>query len=119
VDKITLRAIALIIGAILISLGLKFANLRLVVVSPSTAMPSGTTMVVSGDRSFMLIDSVEAFCKRCYASPTIWCKRRELDWLARSGKIRMSLPFSEILFRVSGASIEEWRRKEAEHDDSI
>jgi hypothetical protein len=46
------------------------------------------------------------------------CKRRELDPLTRSGDIRLSLPFSETLFRMSGASIEDWRRKEAEQDRS-
>jgi hypothetical protein len=120
VDRITLRAIALIAGTILVLLGVKPAldwlDLKLVVVSPSAAMPSGGTMVVSGGVGFQPIDSVEAFCKRCYASPTIWCKHRELDRLTRSGDVRFSLPFSETLFRMSGASIEEWRRKEAEQE---
>ena len=119
-DRITLRAIALIAGTILVLLGVKPAldwlDLKLVVVSPSAAMPSGGAMVVSGGVGFQPIDSVEAFCKRCYASPTIWCKHRELDRLARSGDVRLSLPFSETLFRMSGASIEEWRRKEAEQE---
>jgi hypothetical protein len=120
VDRITLRAIALIAGTILVLLGVKPAldwlDLKLVVVSPSAAMPSGGTMVVSGGVGFQPIDSVEAFCKRCYASPTIWCKHRELDRLTRSGDVRFSLPFSETLLRMSGASIEEWRRKEAEQE---
>jgi hypothetical protein len=120
VDRITLRAIALIAGTILVLLSVKPAldwlDLKLVVVSPSAAMPSGGTMVVSGGVGFQPIDSVEAFCKRCYASPTIWCKHRELDRLTRSGDVRFSLPFSETLFRMSGASIEEWRRKEAEQE---
>jgi hypothetical protein len=102
VDRITLRAIALIAGTILVLLGVKPAldwlDLKLVVVSPSAAMPSGGTMVVSGGVGFQPIDSVEAFCKRCYASPTIWCKHRELDRLTRSGDVRFSLPFSETLF---------------------
>jgi hypothetical protein len=120
VDRITLRAIALIAGTILVLLGVKPAldwlDLKLVVVSPSAAMPSGGTMVVSSGVGFQPIDSVEAFCKRCYASPTIWCKHREFDRLTRSGDVRFSLPFSETLFRMSGASIEEWRRKEAEQE---
>jgi hypothetical protein len=102
VDKVTLRTIALITGAILIWFGLGSAldwrylrDLKLVVVSPSAAIPSGSMMVVSGVPGFRRLDSVEASYQRDCASLTIWCKRRAVDWLTQSGSVRLSLPFSE------------------------
>jgi hypothetical protein len=106
-DKVTVRAIAIIATAIVLMMAIPYVDLKIVLVSPSSATPTGATMIVQGGRGFRPIDSLEAACERCL-SPTNWCRSYQLDLLRKGSKIRVTLPFSDTLFRLSGASAARW-----------
>ena len=106
-NKYTVQAIAIIATAIGLVMGIRALDLKIVVVSPSSAMPTGATMIIRGSRAYRPIDSLEAYCERCL-SPTNWCRSFELDSLRKGSRIRLTLPFSDTLFRLTGASPAKW-----------
>lgn len=93
---------ALIAGTVLIILFVWIAGVRIFVVQPIGALPKGVTAVVINIRGLNFIDSPDAFCLR-NGSPNLLCRGMAIGKVAKEGKILIRLPYSDFLYKLSGA----------------
>lgn len=93
----------LIIAIIAISaFGVWLGGVRVVVIQPIGALPEGVTAVVAGVRNVRLLDSPDAICHRHEGGVSLLCRGREAAAIASNGKILLRLPYSDMLFRLTG-----------------
>lgn len=78
-------------------------GVRIVVIQPIGALPKGVTAIVSGLKNVNLIDSPDAICHRNEGGVSLWCRGREAAAIAENGQILVRLPYSETLFKMTGA----------------
>lgn len=84
-------------------LAIWITGLRIVVIQPIGALPEGVTAVVIGVRNVNFLDSPDAICNRHEGGVSLLCRGREAGAIAREGTILLRLPYSETLFRLTGA----------------
>lgn len=79
------------------------AGVRIVVIQPIGALPNGVTAIVMGVKNVNIIDSPDAICIRHEGGVSLLCRAREAGAIAEHGKILLRLPYSSILFKMTGA----------------
>lgn len=83
--------------------GAWIAGVRIVVVQPIGAIPDGVTIVVSGLPGLSIIDSPDAICQRNQGGVSLLCRGMTAGRIAKEGHIIARLPYSGMLFSLSGA----------------
>ena len=78
-------------------------GIRVIVIQPIGALPKGVTAIVAGIENVNFLDSPDAICNRHEGGVSLWCRGREAGEIAQKGKILLRLPYSEILFKMTGA----------------
>ena len=78
-------------------------GIRIIVIQPIGAIPKGVTAIVSGIGNVNFIDSPDAICNRHAGGVSLWCRGREAGAIAQKGKILLRLPYSRLLFKMTGA----------------
>lgn len=79
------------------------AGFRVIVIQPLNTLPDGGTAIVWGLSDFRLLDSADAKCLRDEGSVDVFCRISVLRNVAENGRVIIRLPYSEILFKLSGA----------------
>lgn len=87
---------------VLLGLGIWLGGVRIFVIQPIGAIPEGVTAVVVGVRGLNLVDSPDDVCARL-GQPNLFCRGSAAARVANEGKIILRLPFSETLYRMTGA----------------
>jgi hypothetical protein len=100
--KSLLLPTSLLVGLIAAGL-IWFGGVRIIVIQPMGALPQGVTAVVAGLSDVNLLDSPDAICNRHEGGVSLLCRGREAATIAKHGKILVRLPYSETLFRLTGA----------------
>ncbi|MCM0752209.1 hypothetical protein DEA98_16005 [Brucella pseudogrignonensis] len=98
--RIAMIAIAAVVALIA---GIWVSGIRVVVIQPIGAIPDGITVIVSGVPNLQLVDSPDAICQRINGGVSLLCRGATAAAIANRGKILLRLPYSSILFRLSGA----------------
>lgn len=80
-------------------------GVRILVVQPIGAIPEGVTAIVYGVPNLHLVDSPDAICQRTQGGVSLLCRGMTAAAIANHGKILARLPYSEMLFRLSGAPV--------------
>ena len=95
------------------------AGFRVVVISPTSEFPAGGALVVRDAPSVLLpIDSVETYCERCL-SFSVACKTSQFKYLRESSHAVFELPYSQVLFYLSGADVARWQQMEEPQADNV
>lgn len=92
-------ALALIVVALVVWI----AGIRIVVIQPIGAIPDGITVIVADLPKLRLIDSPDAMCQRGMGGVSLMCRGSMAAGIAERGTILVRLPYSQTLFRMSGA----------------
>lgn len=100
--KSLLLPTSLLVGLVAVGL-VWFGGIRIIVIQPIGALPHGVTAVVAGLGNANLLDSPDAICNRQEGGVSLLCRGREAAAIAQRGKILVRLPYSETLFRLTGA----------------
>ncbi|WOC15467.1 hypothetical protein [Pseudochrobactrum sp. MP213Fo] len=79
------------------------AGIRVIVIQPIGALPAGVTAIVLGLHNAKFIDSPDAICNRTQGGVSLICRGITAGTIAQKGTILLRLPYSEFLFRLSGA----------------
>ncbi len=79
------------------------AGVRVIVIQPLNALPDGGTAIVWGVKGYRLIDSADAKCIRDEGAVDVYCRIAVLKDVAENGNVLLRLPYSILLFRLSGA----------------
>lgn len=79
------------------------AGIRIVVIQPIGAIPKGVTAVVAGIENVNFVDSPDAICMRRMGGVSLLCRGMTAAAIANNSKILLRLPYSSILFKLSGA----------------
>lgn len=98
--RITMIAIAAVVALIV---GIWVSGIRIIVIQPIGAIPDGITVIVSGVPNLKFVDSPDAICQRINGGVSLLCRGATAAAIANKGKILLRLPYSSILFRLSGA----------------
>lgn len=77
---------------------------RIFVIQPIGAIPNGVTAVVVGVRNINFIDSPDAVCTRI-GQLNLFCRGAAAARVDDNSYILLRLPFSETLYRWSGARL--------------
>lgn len=85
------------------TLGIWLGGVRIIVIQPIGAIPKGVTAIVIGIRGPNFIDSPDAICNRTMGGVSLFCRAGAAARIANQGYIVARLPYSELLFRLSGA----------------
>jgi len=93
---------ALLVGLLTIAL-VWLGGVRTIVIQPIGALPDGVAAIVAGLSNVNLLDSPDAICNRHEGEVSLLCRGREAAAIAQKGKILLRLPYSETLFRLTGA----------------
>nr|WP_278555987.1 hypothetical protein [Brucella anthropi] len=80
------------------------AGVRVIVIQPLNALPDGGTAVVWGVKGYRLIDSADAKCVRDEGAVDLFCRISVLKDVAESGTVLFRLPYSKMLFKLTGAN---------------
>jgi hypothetical protein len=80
-------------------------GVRVLVIQPIGAIPDGVTLIVFGVPNMHLIDSPDAICQRSQGGVSLLCRGMTAAAIADRGEILARLPYSEMLFRFSGAPV--------------
>lgn len=80
-----------------------FGGVRVIVIQPIGAIPDGVTAIVSGVSNVNLLDSPDAICMRNTGGVSLLCRGMTAAAIAKNGKILFRLPYSSILFKLTGA----------------
>jgi len=91
------------IVAVISVLGLWLGGIRIIVIQPIGAIPKGVTAIVAGIRGPNFIDSPDAICDRTMGGVSLLCRGMVAARIVDQGYIVARLPYSETLFRLSGA----------------
>jgi hypothetical protein len=94
----TLIPVVILCGLLVWVLGI-----RVIVIQPIGALPSGVTAIVMGLSNVNLLDSPDAICTRKNGGVSLLCRGLEAAAIAQSGTILLRLPYSEALFNLTGA----------------
>ncbi|QIB36982.1 hypothetical protein G3A56_02400 [Rhizobium oryzihabitans] len=79
-------------------------GVRIVVTAPNySAQLAPATLIVANAGNLNLIDSPQAFCARTGKPGNDFCAAGALAGIMQNGKMLMRLPYSELLFQMSGA----------------
>lgn len=78
-------------------------GVRVIVIQPLGVLPDGVTAIVAGISGARLLDSPDAICARHEGGVSVLCRAREGAAIAENGIILARLPYSETLFRLTGA----------------
>lgn len=89
-------------GVALLALVIWLAGIRVFVIQPIGAIPDGVTVIVANIRGLNFIDSPDAFCMRV-GSPNLLCRGMVAARVAKEGTIIVRLPYSQILYGMTGA----------------
>lgn len=99
-----MRTILIIISWIAVAVFAAYiAGVRVIVIQPLKGMPNGGTAVVWGISGYRLIDNPDAKCLRDEGAKNIHCRIMVLKDVADNGKVLLRLPYSSILFKMTGA----------------
>lgn len=79
------------------------SGVRVVVIQPIGAIPKGVTAIVRTDAKINFIDSPDAMCQRKLGGVSLLCRGTMAATVVRHGDILARLPYSEWLFRLTGA----------------
>jgi hypothetical protein len=80
---------------------------KIIVIPPSDGS-AGETILVSGDTLYLnYLDSAEAYCERCLMVWP-WCRKNALAGIMQHD-VHVKLPYSGMLFRMTGANPEIWQ----------
>jgi hypothetical protein len=85
------------------ALGIWLGGIRIIVIQPIGAIPNGVTAIVAGIRGPNFIDSPDAICNRTMGGVSLLCRGMAAARIVNQGYIVARLPYSETLFRLSGA----------------
>ncbi|TPJ44608.1 hypothetical protein FJ437_19285 [Mesorhizobium sp. B2-6-6] len=88
--------------AVVAAFGIWVGGIRIIVIQPIGAIPNGVTVLVAGINA-NLVDSPDAMCQRIQGGVSLLCRGVMAGAIAKEGKILLRLPYSKILFRMSGA----------------
>ncbi|MER9313530.1 hypothetical protein NKI51_30450 [Mesorhizobium australicum] len=80
-------------------------GVRIFVIQPIGAIPDGVTVIVFGVPNLQFVDSPDAVCQRTQGGVSLLCRGMTAAAIANRGKILARLPYSGILFRLSGAPV--------------
>ena len=94
---------ALLLVALLAGGAVWFGGVRIIVIQPIGALPKGVTVIVAGLKNVNFVDSPDAICNRHEGGVSLLCRGREAGAIAEKGKILLRLPYSKILFKMTGA----------------
>jgi len=98
-----MRTIFIIISWIAVAVFAAYiAGVRIVVIQPLGVLPDGVTAIVMGVKNVNFIDSPDAICIRNEGGVSILCRAREGAAIAEHGTILLRLPYSEMLFKLTG-----------------
>lgn len=78
-------------------------GIRIIVIQPIGAIPNGVTAIIAGVRGPNFIDSPDAICSRNMGGVSLMCRGMTAARIVNQGYIVARLPYSEMLFRLSGA----------------
>lgn len=79
-------------------------GVRIVVTAPNySAQLAPATLIVANASNLNLIDSPQAFCARTGKPGNDFCAAGALAGIMQNGKMLVRLPYSELLFQMSGA----------------
>lgn len=87
---------------VILGLGIWLGGVRIFVIQPIGAIPKGVTAVVVGIRGLNFVDSPDAVCARL-GQRNLFCRGSAAARVANEGKIILRLPYSETLYRMTGA----------------
>jgi hypothetical protein len=98
------KILCVVFGVAILAVGGAWAaGVRIVVVQPIGAIPDGITVLVTGLPGLNLIDSPDAICQRKQGGVSLLCRGVTAGAIAKNGHIIARLPYSSVLFRMSGA----------------
>ena len=98
------KAIYILVAVLVLGIaGVWTAGIRVVVVQPIGVIPDGVTTLVAGIPGLHLIDSPDAICQRTEGGVSPLCRVTTTASIAENGTIIARLPYSSILFSLSGA----------------
>lgn len=97
------RTLVAMIAVLGVGLAVWLTGLRVIVIQPIGAIPKGVTAVVVGLKNVNLIDSPDAICNRKNGGVSLMCRAVTAAAIADAGTILVRLPYSETLFRLTGA----------------
>lgn len=99
-----LKVLVVAVGVVVLSLlGAWLYGVRVVVIQPIGAIPDGVTVLVTGLPDLNPIDSPDAVCQRKQGGVSLLCRGMTAGAIADKGHIIARLPYSSVLFRLSGA----------------
>lgn len=99
-----LRIFYVLAGIVALALiGAWIAGVRIIVIQPIGAIPNGITVLVTGVPGLNIIDSPDAICQRKQGGVSLLCRGMTAGAIADKGHIIARLPYSSLLFRLSGA----------------
>lgn len=79
-------------------------GVRIVVTAPNySAQLAPATLIVANAGDLNLIDSPQAFCSRSGKPGNDFCAAGTLAGIMQNGKLLVRLPYSEALYRMTGA----------------
>jgi hypothetical protein len=97
------RAVIGVITAVVAALAVWLGGIRIIVIQPIGAIPDGVTAIVAGIRGPNFIDSPDAICNRQMGGVSLLCRGMAAARIVNQGYIVARLPYSETLFRLTGA----------------
>ncbi|MDR9808769.1 hypothetical protein [Rhizobium hidalgonense] len=98
------KIICFLFGIVTLAIGGAWAaGVRVVVIQPIGAIPEGRTVLVTGLPGLNPIDSPDAICQRKQGGVSLLCRGITAGAIAENGHIIARLPYSRVLFRLSGA----------------
>lgn len=100
--KSVLLPIVLLVGLLSVA-SIWLGGVRIIVIQPNGALPDGFTAIVAGVENVNLVDSPEAICARSEGEASLLCPGSEASAIAEKGTILLRLPYSETLYRMTGA----------------
>ncbi|MGQ3211104.1 hypothetical protein [Shinella sp.] len=100
-----MKSILLPLAALLVGITavIWLGGVRIIVIQPIGALPNGVTAIVAGLSNVNLLDSPDAICNRHEGGVSLLCRGREAAAIAEKGNILLRLPYSETLYRMTGA----------------
>lgn len=92
-----------VLGLVALAIAVAYAvGVRVFVIQPIGAIPDGVTVIVKGV-DIRFIDSPDAICQRRNGGVSLLCRGATAAAVARDGEILMRLPYSGVLYSLTGA----------------
>jgi len=77
-------------------------QITIFVIEPIGAVPKGRTIIMKRLEHFEFLDNAGAVCERENGGVSVWCRIQTLSKVADSENTFLKLPYSEILYHLSG-----------------